>query len=75
MKQDIGEISPVVNDDVVGLENLQVPQSTEPLIGMRGKVEIERQFGFQLVEAAEQALRIMSVLGGSGIAASQQFPR
>jgi hypothetical protein len=42
---------------------------------MRDEVEIEGQLGFQLVEATEQALRIVGGLGGSGVAASEQFPR
>ena len=74
MEQDIGEVSSVVNDDVTGLENLQMADGAEPFVGMRGEVEIEGQLGFQLVEATEQALRIVGGLGGSGVAASEQFP-
>src|SRR5437867_12565288 len=51
-----------------------MPQSAEPLSGMRDEIEIEGQLGLQLVEATEQALRITGRWGGSGIAAGEQFP-
>ena len=74
MKQQIREVSSVVNDDVIGLENLQVTNGAEPFVGVRDEVEIEGQPGLELIEATEQALRIMSGFAGSGVAASEQLP-
>src|SRR5438132_8961395 len=72
MKQDIREVPSVVDDDVIGLQNLQVAHGAEPFVGMGGEVEIKGQLGLQLIEATEQALRIVGVGGGSGVAASEQ---
>ena len=74
MEQQIGEVSTVVDDDVIVLENLQMADGAEPFVGMRGEVEIEGQLGFQLVEATEQALRIVGGGGGSGVSVSEQLP-
>ena len=73
MEQGVGEIAPVVDNDVVFLEKLQVAHGAQPLVGMRDEVEIKGQLRFQLVEAAEQSLRIVRIVAGSVVAASEQL--
>src|SRR5207253_9720481 len=73
MKQDIREVPSVVDDDVIGLQNLQVAHGAVPFVGMGGDVEIKGQLGLQLIEATEQALRIVGGSGGSRVVASEQL--
>jgi hypothetical protein len=73
MQQNIREISSIVDDDVIGLENVEVTNGAEPFVGVRGQVEIEGHSGMELIEATEQALWIMGG-GRSGIYGSE-FPR
>jgi hypothetical protein len=49
MEQNIRKVSSIVDDDVLGLENVQVTNGAEPFVGMRDDVEIEGHPGLQLV--------------------------
>src|ERR1700752_2147783 len=68
VKQGIGKVSSGVNNDVAGLENLQMPHRAKPFIGMLGEVEIKRQARFQLIEATDQPLRIDGRFGRKRVA-------
>ena len=49
VEQRVGEVSPVVDDDVVVLERIEVTYGTEALVAVRDEVEIEGQLRFELV--------------------------
>ena len=53
MEQGVGEVSAVVDDDIIRFENLQVTHGAQPFVGMRDEVEIKGELGFELVEAAQ----------------------
>jgi len=54
MEQGVRKVSSVVDDNIIGLENLQVAHGAEPFIGMGDEVEIEGHLGSELIEATEQ---------------------
>ena len=74
MEQEVRKVSSVVDDHVLALEKLQVADGAEPFAGVRGQIEIDGQPGMELVEATQQALRIVGGLAGSAVAASEQLP-
>ena len=53
MEQGVGEVSAVVDDDIVLLEHRKVEQGTVAFVAMGDEVEIEGQLRFELVEAAQ----------------------
>ena len=56
-----GVVTAVVDDDIAGGERPQVGQGRQALVAMGEQVEVDRDAGAQLVEAAEQALRVVGV--------------
>ena len=58
----------VVDDDIAGAERGQVGQSGTALVTVGLQVEVDRQAGAQLVQAAEQALRVMGRRRGRAVA-------
>ena len=56
-----GVVTAVVDDDIAGGERPEVGQGRQALVAMGEQVEIDRDAGAQLVEAAEQALRVVGV--------------
>ena len=72
MEEDVGEIASVVHHDIGGLQRRQVLQGAPAFIAMRDEVEIPGQLRVEVVEAAQQALRIVRIVGGHGIAVCPQ---
>ena len=56
-----GVVTAVVDDDIAGGERPEVGQGRQALVAMGEQVEVDRDAGAQLVEAAEQALRVVGV--------------
>ena len=53
MEQGVGEVSAVVDDDIVRFETIQVAHGAPPLVAMRDEIEVKGELGFELVEAAQ----------------------
>ncbi len=56
-----GVVTAVVDDDIAGGERPEAGQGRQALVAMGEQVEVDRDAGAQLVEAAEQALRVVGV--------------
>ena len=49
-----GVVAAVVDDDIAGAQGGQVGQRGGALVAVAGQVDVERQAGAQLIQAAEQ---------------------
>ena len=68
VQQAEGIVAAVVDDDIAALERGQVGEGGAALVGVAEEVEVERQAGAQLEEAAEQALGVVRRVGGGAVA-------
>jgi hypothetical protein len=53
MEHEVREVTPVVNDDIVFLQELQVLHSARALTGSGNEIKVEWQLSPDLVEAAQ----------------------
>ena len=72
VQQQEGVVAAVVDDDSAGAQGGQVGQRGGALVGVGGQVDVDGQAGAQLVQAAEQALRVVGAGGGSAVAVVAQ---
>lgn len=65
-------IAAVVDDDVRRCQGLEMGERGGALVAVGEEVEIDGQLGVQAVQAAQQALRVVRLLAGQGVAGRQQ---
>ena len=70
-----GVVAAVVDDDVAGLQGLEMGERGGALVVVGAEVEIDREPGLQAVQAAEQALGVVGLRAGGVVAGVDQRPR
>ena len=66
VQQGEGVVAAVIDDDVAGGEGVEMQPGGTALVSVGVQAEVDRQAGVQPVQAAEQALRVVSRRGGLG---------
>ncbi len=75
MQQDVGAIPSIVDHDIIRCQRRQMLCRTHAFIAMSDQIEVPWQVGVELIEAAQQPLRIVRGLRGQQIAVGPQLTR